>query len=122
MIFYSVKPELVCVRVAPVRRLLRRCCICRMRPSPGLIHRWSWPAYAGVRGLSRLRSKCDDYLARRAAQDAPISGQFIRQCKLRMMAREAALGTIANSKAHRLLARNKSFNRTDGKAGGSVTC
>ena len=54
------------------------------------------------------------------AQDTSVSGQFVQQWKLRMMAQEAALKEIANSKLRRLLAFNKTFNCTDVKVGDSV--
>ena len=38
------------------------------------------------------------------AQDTSVSGQFAQQWKLRMMAQEAALKEVANSKLRRLLA------------------
>ena len=55
-----------------------------------------------------------------SAQGASLPGQFVRQWKLRKMVREAAVQEVANSSLRRLLARNKSSNRTDVKVGGSV--
>ena len=51
------------------------------------------------------------------AQDTSASGQFVQQWKLRMMAQEAALKEVANSKLRRLLAHNKTFNCADIKVG-----
>ena len=54
------------------------------------------------------------------ARDTSLSVQFAQQCKLRMMAREAASKEVANSKLRRLLAYNKSFNCADVKIGDAV--
>ena len=51
------------------------------------------------------------------AQDASLSGRFVRQTKLRMMAQKAALEEVANRELCRLLAHNKSSNFTDVKIG-----
>ena len=51
------------------------------------------------------------------AQDTSLSGQFVQQWRLRMMAQEAARQVIANSRLRRLLASNKSFTCTDEKIG-----
>ena len=53
-------------------------------------------------------------------QDTSVSGQFVQQWELRMMAQEAAHKEIANSKLRRLLAHNQTFNCTDIKIGDSV--
>ena len=56
-------------------------------------------------------------------QDAPLSGRFAQQWKLRMMAQGAALKEVANSNPRRLLAYNKSFKYTDVKIGDTaLTC
>ena len=47
------------------------------------------------------------------AQDTSLSGQFVAQWKLRMLAQEAALKEIANSKLRRILAFNNSFGNVD---------
>ena len=52
-----------------------------------------------------------------SAQDTSLSGQFAQQWKLRMMAQEAALKEIANSRNRRAAAYNKSFNCTNVKNG-----
>ena len=44
------------------------------------------------------------------AQDTSLSGEFVQQWKLRMMAQEAAPKEIAISRLRRSLAYNKSFN------------
>ena len=49
-----------------------------------------------------------------------LSGQFAQQWKLRMMAQEATLKEITNSRLRRLLAFNKSFTCTDVKTGDTV--
>ena len=54
------------------------------------------------------------------AQDTSLSGQFVAQWKLRMMAQEAALREIANSKLRRILAFNNSFGSADVRVGGEV--
>ena len=54
------------------------------------------------------------------AQDTSASGQFVQQWKLRMMAQEAALKEVANSKLRRLLAQTKTLNYTEIKVGDSV--
>ena len=45
-----------------------------------------------------------------SAQDTSLSGQFVQQWTLNMMAQKAALKEVAKSKLRRLLAYNKSFN------------
>ena len=67
--------------------------------------------------LHGWRDREDDLLC---AQDTSASGQFAQQWQLRMMAQEAALKKVATSKLRRLMARNKAFNCTDIKVGGSV--
>ena len=54
------------------------------------------------------------------SQDTSLPGQLAQQWKARMMAQEAALREIANSRLRRLLALNKSFSCTDVKIGGAV--
>ena len=54
------------------------------------------------------------------SQDTSASGQFAQQWKLRMMAQEAALKEVANSKLRRQMAHNKTFNCTDIKVGDTV--
>ena len=54
------------------------------------------------------------------AQDTSLSGQFVANWKLRMIAQEAALKQIANSKLRRILAFNNSFESADVKVGGEV--
>ena len=53
------------------------------------------------------------------ARNTSLSGQSVQECKLRMMAQEAALKEVANGEPRRLLARIKSFSCTDVKVGGS---
>ena len=54
------------------------------------------------------------------AQDTSLSGQFVANWKLRMLAQEAALKEIANSKLRRILAFNNSFESVDVKVGDEV--
>ena len=53
-------------------------------------------------------------------QGASASGQFVQQGELRMMAQEAALKKVANSKLRQLLAHNKTFYCADIKVGDLV--
>ena len=53
-------------------------------------------------------------------RDTSLSGQFVARRKLRMMAREAALKEIANSKLRRILAFNDSFKSAGVRLGGEV--
>ena len=55
-------------------------------------------------------------------QDTSLSGQFVAQWKLRMLAQEAALKEIANSKLRRILAPNNSFDSVDVAVGDEVLC
>ena len=54
------------------------------------------------------------------ARDTSISGLFVQQWKLRMVAQEAALNEVAISKFRSPLAYNKSCDCTDVKIGGAV--
>ena len=54
------------------------------------------------------------------AQDASVPGRRAQQWELRMLAREAALKEVANSKLRGLLAYNKTRNCADVKIGNSV--
>ena len=54
------------------------------------------------------------------AQGTPISGQSAQWWKPRMMAQEAALREITDSRIRRFLARNKPFTRSDVKIGDAV--
>ena len=54
------------------------------------------------------------------AQDSSLPGQFVAQRELRMMAQEAALKEIANSKLRRILAFNNSFDSADACVGDEV--
>ena len=47
------------------------------------------------------------------AQDTSLSGRFVARWGLRMLAQEAALEEIANSKLRRILAFNNSFDSAD---------
>ena len=50
-------------------------------------------------------------------QDTSLAGQSVQQWKLRSMAHEAALKEIAEDGRRKLLAYNKSCNRTDVRIG-----
>ena len=52
-----------------------------------------------------------------SAQDTSLSGQFVAQWKLRVMAQEAASKEIANSKLRRNLAANNSFDSAGVRVG-----
>ena len=54
------------------------------------------------------------------AHDAPLSGQFAKQWKLRVMAQGVALKEIAKAALRRLLAYKKSSSYTDLEVGESV--
>ena len=54
------------------------------------------------------------------AQDASLCGHFVAQWDLRLMAQEAALKKIANSKLRRILAPNNSFGSADVRVGDEV--
>ena len=54
------------------------------------------------------------------AQGAAILGQFVRRWKLRTPAQGAHFEEIANGHLRRLLARNKSFERTNVEVGDSA--
>ena len=54
------------------------------------------------------------------AQETSISGQFAQRWKLRMTAQEAALEEMTDSKLRRLLARIRSFEGADARAGYSA--
>ena len=53
-----------------------------------------------------------------SAQDNSLPGHFVQRWNLRILAQEAALGGVANSRRRCLLARNKLFNRADVQGGG----
>ena len=55
-----------------------------------------------------------------SAQASSLSGQFVAQWRLQMMAQEAALRGIANSRLHRSLPFNKSCDSVDVRVGDEV--
>ena len=67
-------------------------------------------------GLYGWDAQDEDFLT---AQDASVSGQFAHPWNLRMMAQEAALEEVANSKLRRLPAYGETSTRTDEKIGDS---